>query len=141
MSARRSILPVFIPHLGCPYACVFCNQHEITGQAAEQAMATLQGLCERAAGDAELAFYGGSFTAIPPQTQKAYLHIAKQALDLGRIDKIRLSTRPDAIDEATLKRLREYGVGTIELGAQSMKDNVLALSGRGHSADDVRRSS
>ena len=141
MSARRSIIPVFIPHLGCPHTCVFCNQSKITGQAAGEAMESLLKLCESSHENAELAFYGGSFTAIPPEVQLAYLKPAKDALDKGKLAGIRLSTRPDAVDDVTLRRLRHYGVSTIELGAQSMQNEVLRLCNRGHSAEDVRRSS
>ncbi len=141
MSAKRSILPVFIPHLGCPHACVYCNQSEITGKSAEKAMETLVQYCNNAGGNAELAFYGGSFTAIDQKSQLAFLTVAKQALDSGKIDSIRISTRPDAINEEILELLHTYGVTTIELGAQSMKDHVLEICARGHSAEDVRRAS
>ena len=141
MSARRNIVPVFIPHLGCPHACVFCNQNAITGKAADEAMAALDALLTENGSrqNRELAFYGGSFTAIPPERQVQYLEKAKRALDAGRISSVRLSTRPDAVDPETLDRLRSYGVTTIELGAQSMRDGVLRLSGRGHTAEDVCR--
>ena len=87
----------------------------------------------------QLAFYGGSFTAIPEERQQALLGAAKEAMDAGMIDSVRLSTRPDAVDAAVLDRLRAFGVETIELGAQSMNDEVLRLSGRGHTAADVER--
>ena len=141
MSARRRILPVFIPHLGCPHACVFCNQNEITGSSSECAMQALRELCESASGEEELAFYGGSFTAIPEEEQNAFLGLANDALRRGKIRGIRLSTRPDAVDDACLERLFRYGVKTVEIGAQSMQDRVLSLSGRGHTAEDVRRAS
>ena len=147
MSARESIIPVFVPHLGCPNDCVFCNQRRISGaqqpataqtvkEAVKQAAALPQSGAKR-----QLAFYGGSFTAIPAAEQTALLSAAKEALDRGEIDAIRLSTRPDAIDAAVLKRLRDYGVETIDLGAQSMNDQVLLLSGRGHRAEDVEKAS
>ena len=141
MSARNRIYPVFIPHLGCPHACVFCNQREITGAAAEEAMRQLNKLNELPPLEAgfELAFYGGSFTAIPVSEQIHYLEEAKRAVDRGVVRSIRLSTRPDAVDPKTLERLMRYGVTTVELGAQSMRDAVLKASGRGHTADDVRR--
>lgn len=141
MSARRRIWPVFIPHLGCPHACVFCNQHEITGAAAAEALRQLNTLLENPPqkNAPELAFYGGSFTALPAETQLLYLEKAKQALDTGRVSSVRLSTRPDAVSPEILERLRIHGVETVELGAQSMRDPVLLATGRGHSADDVRR--
>jgi len=147
MSARAYILPVFVPHLGCPHACVFCDQNRISG-ALRPATAEDVKNCirEKAAflpkgGKRQLAFYGGSFTAIPLAEQEALLAAAKEALDRGEIDTVRLSTRPDAIDEAVLERLKRYGVETVELGAQSMDDAVLRFSGRGHTAADVARAS
>lgn len=143
MSARESIIPVFVPHLGCPNDCVFCNQRRISGSTTpaeardvENAVANAAAL-PRTGAKRQLAFYGGSFTAIPVAQQTALLQAAKAALDEGAIDAVRLSTRPDAIDGETLSRLARYGVETIELGAQSMCDEVLALSGRGHTAQDV----
>ena len=147
MSARLSILPIFVPHLGCPHACVFCNQRRISGQQRPAAADTVnQILCTAAAlppsgAKRQLAFYGGSFTAIPLSQQLALLDAAHQAVLRGEIDGVRLSTRPDAVDRQTLDRLRRFGVQTLELGAQSMDDEVLRLSRRGHSAEDVRRAS
>ena len=147
MSARESIIPVFVPHLGCPNDCVFCNQRRISGAQQPATAQTVKEAIEQAAAlprngaKRQLAFYGGSFTAIPAAEQTALLSAAKDALDRGEIDAIRLSTRPDAIDAAVLKRLRDYGVETVELGAQSMDDEVLLLSGRGHTAEDVESAS
>ena len=145
MSARETIIPVFVPHLGCPHDCVFCNQRRISGRqepatpdSVHTAIAQAAALPSTGA-KRQLAFYGGSFTAIPLAQQEALLAAAEEEIRAGRIDSIRLSTRPDAIDEAALKRLCSYGVETIELGAQSMDDEVLRLSGRGHTAEDVER--
>ena len=143
MTPRRSIIPIFIPHLGCPNDCVFCNQKRISGcmrpaeprdvvRAIEEALAC-------GAEGAEAAFYGGSFTAIPEGEQEALLGAAQGYLHDGRITSLRLSTRPDAIDERTLERLERFGVRTVELGAQSMCDDVLLRSGRGHTAADTVR--
>ena len=144
MSARASVVPVFVPHLGCPHDCVFCNQRRIAGQeeplGASELLALLQALDETDEWR-QLAFYGGSFTAIPVEQQLMLLEAARWGLRAGKIQTIRLSTRPDAIDGAVLDRLHDYGVETIELGAQSMDDEVLRLSGRGHSAQDVREAS
>ena len=144
MSAREHILPVFVPHLGCPHACVFCNQRHIAGQTrpatAEDVRQTVQNAVSLPEGTKrQLAFYGGSFTAIPEAEQTALLQAAAEAKQRGLIDGIRLSTRPDAVDEAVLERLRRCGVETIELGAQSMDDEVLRLSRRGHTAADVEK--
>ncbi len=147
MSARAHILPVFVPHLGCPHACVFCNQRRISGAQSPASPEDVKNCTARSAaflpkgGKRQLAFYGGSFTAIPEKEQEALLQAAKEALDRGEIDAIRLSTRPDAIDDTVLARLRRYGVETVELGAQSMDDEVLRLTGRGHTAADVERAS
>lgn len=143
MSARESILPVFVPHLGCPNDCVFCNQRRISGSTnpaspedVEKVIASAAAL-PRTGVKRQLAFYGGSFTAIPKAEQEALLSVAYAHLLRGEIDAIRLSTRPDAIDGEVLARLRRYGVETIEIGAQSMEDRVLLLAGRGHTAGDV----
>lgn len=143
MSARASIVPVFVPHLGCPHDCVFCNQRRISGQTQPATAATVRDAIKRAAAlppsgvKRQLAFYGGSFTAIPIEEQTALLAAAKEGIDRGALDSIRLSTRPDAIDATILERLKAYGVETVELGAQSMDDEVLRRSGRGHTAADV----
>lgn len=145
MSARKSIIPVFIPHLGCPHDCVFCNQKRISGSllpaGADDVKRAIEGGLSHCAAPAQLAFYGGSFTAIPAPEQEALLSAAEPYLKSGLISDIRLSTRPDAIDTDILDRLRKYGVSTVELGAQSMSDRVLGLSGRGHSAQDTVRAS
>ena len=147
MSARESIIPVFVPHLGCPNDCVFCNQRRISGSQQPATAQDVKDAIEKAAAllpqgaKRQLAFYGGSFTAIPVAEQLSLLKAAKEEMDRGRIDSIRLSTRPDAIDGAVLKRLRDFGVETIELGAQSMDEEVLLLSGRGHTAKDVEQAS
>ena len=147
MSARQSIIPVFVPHLGCPNDCVFCNQRRISGSQQPATAQTVREAIEKAAAlprigaERQLAFYGGSFTAIPLPEQLSLLEAAKEYLDRGEIGSVRLSTRPDAIDGSTLTRLKAYGVETIELGAQSMDDEVLRLSGRGHTAEDVENAS
>lgn len=147
MSARKQIIPVFIPHLGCPHDCVFCNQKRISGSLlpagpADVESAVRQALLRLPENSApQLAFYGGSFTAIPAEEQEALLGAAKPYLDAGLLSGIRLSTRPDAIDDGTLSRLSRYGVDTVELGAQSMIDEVLWSTGRGHRAADTERAS
>lgn len=147
MSARKQIIPIFIPHLGCPHDCVFCNQKRISGSLLPASPEAVKSGIEDAlkavgAGESmQLAFYGGSFTAIPEREQTALLEAAQPYLESGALCGIRLSTRPDAIDEDILDRLRRYGVDTIELGAQSLDDEVLYKSGRGHRAEDTRKAS
>jgi len=140
---RRRILPVFVPHAGCPNACVFCDQRRISGQVRPATGETVRqtlSVLEPGAG-AELAFYGGSFTALPVSEQESLLAAAQPFLENGSVRTIRLSTRPDAIDDGILDRLLHYGVETVELGAQSMSEQVLWLSGRGHTPEAVERAS
>lgn len=136
---------VFVPHLGCPNACVFCNQRAIAGVTLP---ATAQDVHRAAAlvrvsraNNAEIAFFGGSFTAIEREYMRTLLNAAKEELSLGGFSGIRLSTRPDCISEEILAELKEAGVTIIELGAQSMVDSVLRASGRGHLASDTVRAS
>ena len=143
MTPKRRIIPIFIPHLGCPHQCVFCNQrsisgtHEfVTGDTVRHALSA--GFARIPAGEGvEIAFYGGSFTAIPVQMQEDLLNAALPFLRFHRENSIRISTRPDCVDGKVLRRLRSYGVTTVELGAQSMCDEVLQCSGRGHTAADT----
>ena len=158
MTPKRRIFPIFIPHVGCEHDCVFCDQRRITGTfipaVFDDVLAALHSLwCEQkdrvkktengyvdAAESAELAFYGGSFTAIAVERQNELLTAAQPFLRLNPFNSIRVSTRPDCLDEGAAKRLRSYGVATVELGAQSMCDDVLQASGRGHTAESVTRS-
>ncbi len=137
------IIPFFIPHAGCPHQCVFCNQKNITGKNTPPDPSSLPETIRsrlrtaRSAGPVQVAFYGGSFTALPREAQKTYLEAVRPFVDTGAVAGIRLSTRPDAVSENTAKFLKQFSVHTIELGAQSMDDSVLRLSGRGHSAADT----
>lgn len=138
---NRAVVPVFIPHLGCPHQCVFCDQRAIAAPEApepEEVPAIVRRALPWAEGG-QLAFYGGSFTAIPEERQEAYLQAAQPFLQSGLLGSLRVSTRPDAVDGPALERLGRYGVRTVELGAQSMDDEVLRRSGRGHQAEDTRR--
>lgn len=139
-------IPVFVPHVGCPNDCAFCNQRSITGVSAAPAPETVSLIADEylsggKAGSHCIAFFGGSFTGIDTELQRRYLAEAKKYLDAGKISGIRLSTRPDYISPPGLDLLEEYGVTNIELGAQSMDDGVLRASGRGHDAEAVRRAS
>ncbi|MEI6765655.1 MAG: radical SAM protein [Bacteroidota bacterium] len=140
-------IPVFIPHRACPNRCIFCDQQKITGNIEMPKAAEIQALIERnlatmpADAHIEIGFFGGTFTGMPHHEQEYYLATAQPYLESGRIKGIRLSTRPDFIDEAVLELLKKYHVSLIELGAQSMDDAVLAVAERGHTADDVRKAS
>ncbi len=145
---KHAIIPIFIPHKGCPNDCVFCNQKKITahqqpvtGEDVVHTIETWLSTLENRAQTIEVAFFGGSFTGIPMEEQSAYLAIAKRYKDAGRIHKIHMSTRPDYINEAILDNLKRYGADTIELGVQSFDDEVLRLSGRGHDSGCVYESS
>lgn len=146
---KHAIIPIFIPHKGCPNDCIFCNQKKITARQAavtgedvrntiETWLSTLE---PRGLETIETAFFGGSFTGIPMEEQSAYLSIAKEYKDAGRIHKIHLSTRPDYINRAILDNLKFFGVDVIELGVQSLDDEVLKKAGRGHDAAIVYESS
>lgn len=140
MSHRRLIIPVFIPFGGCPHQCVFCDQRRLTGGDALPSVDEVAGTIEaylatwKGKGPREAAFYGGSFTGLPRQLQQEYLEAAVRFVREGRLDALRISTRPDYIDAETARFLKSMGVATIELGVQSMDDRVLALSKRGHTA-------
>ncbi|MCD8322503.1 MAG: radical SAM protein [Oscillospiraceae bacterium] len=139
--ARRSIIPLFVPHLGCPNDCVFCDQKRISGSPSPVCGAdvtrALEAAKSRGQQRVELAFYGGSFTAVDRKTQRELLSAAAPYRADGTVQTIRLSTRPDAIDEDILEFLKFWGVQTVELGAQSMDERVLLASGRGHTAAET----
>lgn len=134
---RHINIPIFIPHLGCPNQCVFCNQKSISGKLKfekesvrteiETSLSTIPGEA-----DVEIAFFGGSFTGIDRELMIYLLDTAEEYVTAGKVTSIRMSTRPDYISEEILSILSKYSVGTIELGLQSMDDNVLRLSKRGH---------
>ncbi len=138
-------IPIFVPHRGCPFECVFCNQKRITGEVKDVTANDVRdtiSVCLKTLPEKnrriEAAFFGGSFTGIPIEEQSALLNAANEYIINGKIDGIRLSTRPDYIDRAILDNLLKYGVTTIELGVQSMDEGVLKASNRGHTAEDVK---
>lgn len=141
-------IPVFLPELACPFRCKYCNQSAISGQAILPADSDINALIERNLHSfseqekvVELAFFGGNFTGLPFSVQRSYLALALPYYRSGRIQGIRLSTRPDYITNENLLLLKDFPVTSIELGAQSLDDEVLLQSGRGHKAADVFRSS
>lgn len=143
---KSLIVPVFIPHAGCPFTCVFCNQWEISGESRmskpeelETKVREYRLACKNDFLPLETAFYGGSFTGLEDSIQKKWLQSASDLKRKGLIAAIRLSTRPDYISEEILQRLLHYGVTTIELGVQSLSDEVLKKSRRGHTAADTIR--
>jgi len=137
------IIPIFLPFLGCHHHCLFCNQRVTAEEVPSLPIVrnyiedSIKGLPSNGTKEKQVAFYGGSFTAIPKEDQIRYLEVAQPFLTSGLIDSIRISTRPDALEEETLYLLKEYGVKTVEIGAQSMIDEVLFLSQRGHSVADI----
>lgn len=147
---KQTNISVFIPHYGCRHICSFCNQKTISGHSEPVTEAQLEELLasqidnlRKKGTKAQIAFFGGSFTAIDKDYMIRLLAIAKRFIDKypDCYDGIRCSTRPDCIDEQTLDILKGYGMTAIELGAQSMNDEVLFANRRGHTAEDVRRAS
>lgn len=143
---KYGMIPFFIPHVGCPHVCTFCNQSRITEVSGigyltpEYITSTIQDYVRESKSEKywEVCFYGGSFSAINQDLQRQLLVPAYEALKAGRIDGIRCSTRPDAVSDRQLELLRSYGMKTIELGVQSMDDTVLSLAKRGHTSNDVK---
>jgi len=137
------IVPFFISHRGCSHRCVFCNQATISGSdgtfpSTVEVVAKIDAYRRTAGGrPLEVAFYGGTFTALPRLVQQRLLHPLQSLLASGTVASVRVSTRPDAIDQDIAATLRDMGVGVVELGVQSMDDRVLENAGRGHTAADV----
>jgi len=145
---KEYIIPIFVPHLGCPNDCTFCNQKKISGQTknvkAEDVKNTIEYYLNNFKDDnkyIEVAFFGGSFTGIDIDKQKELLSVAYEYIKNKKIDSIRISTRPDYINKEILKMLKSYGVKTIELGVQSTNDYILNKSKRGHTFEDVKKAS
>jgi Histone acetyltransferase len=141
---KHSNIAIFIPHNGCPHRCAFCNQRTISGAVSQPKAEDVRKAVNTAlssphfyGANAEIAFFGGSFTAIDRDYMIELLEAAHKFIRSGQVAGIRVSTRPDAIDDEVLKILKQYGVTSIELGAQSMRDEVLEMNRRGHTAQDV----
>jgi histone acetyltransferase (RNA polymerase elongator complex component) len=148
MFVKHYNIPVFIPELACPFQCVFCNQRKITGKQLvpddEQIIRLIEdhlASFKEEQRHVEVGFFGGSFTGIPISEQARFLDLAQPFLKQGKINGIRLSTRPDYINEEILDLLKQKNVTTIELGAQSLDDAVLRASKRGHTAKQTEQSS
>ena len=144
---KHSNVSIFVPHVGCPNKCAFCNQHTISGKTSLPTPESVREICKSALNqvsdtkNAEIAFFGGSFTAIDREYMISLLSAAGEFVGENGFYGIRISTRPDCIDDEILEILKNNKVTAIELGAQSMNDRVLLLNDRGHTADDVRKAS
>lgn len=145
---KEYIIPIFVPHLGCKKCCTFCNQRTISGEkkqvTAEDVTKTIEYYLQNFKDEhkyVEVAFFGGSFTAIEREKQEELLTAVQPYIKNKKVDSIRLSTRPDAIDKSILKMLKKYHVKTIELGVQSSNNYILARCKRGHSFEDVIKAS
>ncbi len=143
---RKYNLPIFIPHRGCPNDCIFCNQRKITGvdtdispKRVKQMIGNFLDTIDVQNSSVEVAFFGGSFTGLDLTLQEEFLSVANEFFP--KINGIRLSTRPDYINDNVLELLKKYNVTTVELGVQSTNDNVLFLNNRGHVFEDVKRAS
>lgn len=137
-----SIIPIFIPHAGCPHQCVFCNQKKISGQKIASAQAVREQIAKylqwvKPGRDNEAAFYGGSFTGLDAALQEQLFAPVDELLRDGVIGSVRCSTRPDYISAEKLALLKKHNLTTVELGVQSLDDKVLALAERGHDAATV----
>lgn len=148
MTSHHANISIFVPHIGCPNMCSFCNQRYITGTHIAPGADDIVNSVKIAVGspkynpqNTEIAFFGGSFTAIDREYMIELLKTANFFVKNNTVSGIRISTRPDAIDEEILEILKKYGVTSIELGAQSLNDNVLKMNNRGHTAQDVVNSS
>ena len=145
---RQYVIPIFVPHLGCPNDCIFCNQKTISGEQKQVTKEDVTNTVEYYLSSfkeenayIEIAFFGGSFTGIDVEKQEELLSAAYEFIKQGKVNGIRLSTRPDYIDKEILKRLKKYKVTTIELGVQSSNDYILKRCGRGHTFEDVKNAS
>lgn len=142
---KKGNISIFVPHQGCPCQCSFCNQKTITGQAdkptADDVRKAVDTALKKKKFEYEIAFFGGSFTAIKREYMLELLEAAHPYVESKQVKGIRISTRPDCIDDEVLELLKQYGVSSIELGAQSLDDEVLDANRRGHTAADVYKAS
>lgn len=147
MCHKNYTIPIFIPELACPFQCLYCNQQKISGTLSIPSDKEILKIIDDHLktipenSHVELGFFGGNFTGIPINEQKHYLELVQKYLQQGKIDAIRCSTRPDYINEKVLELLKRYGVKTIELGSQSVHNDILLLAERGHAFEDTVRAS
>jgi histone acetyltransferase (RNA polymerase elongator complex component) len=144
---RPFIIPIFLPHAGCPHQCIFCNQHAITG--IKKRNFTTHNLCPQVEAflknnskqrrPVQIAFYGGNFLGMNAKNVRSLLAEAARFVEQGVVDSIRFSTRPDTINPKSIDMIKVFPVSTVELGAQSLDDQVLAISRRGHKAMDTEK--
>jgi histone acetyltransferase (RNA polymerase elongator complex component) len=140
---KHANISLFVPHMGCPHQCSFCNQKTISGSVKELTPEEVTGVLESAVAygvdseNTEIAFFGGSFTAIEYEYMISLLEATVPFIKNGDFCGIRISTRPDAIDENILKTLKKYNVTSIELGAQSTDSDVLVINKRGHTHQHI----
>ena len=145
---KEYIIPIFVPHLGCPNNCTFCNQKKISGQTkmvtAKDVEETIEYYLKNFKDNhkyVEVAFFGGSFTAISKEKQVELLDAVQKYIKNKLVNSIRISTRPDCINKEILKRMKQYKVKTIELGVQSTNNYILSRCKRGHTGEDVEKAS
>lgn len=140
---KHANISLFVTHMGCPHQCSFCNQKTISGSVSalspDDVAKTLEDAVTHGNSpeNTEIAFFGGSFTAIERGYMVSLLEATKPFMEKGCFKGIRISTRPDAIDGEVLSILKSYGVTSIEIGAQSTDDMVLTLNQRGHTREDI----
>lgn len=144
---KHANISLFVPHMGCPHQCSFCNQKTISGSVKPLTPDEVTATLKKAVADGvdpdntEIAFFGGSFTAIERDYMMSLLESAHPFVESGKLSGIRISTRPDAIDNEVLDILKRFGVTSIELGAQSTDPEVLIKNRRGHTREDIFKAS
>ena len=142
---KKTILPIFLANAGCLDRCVFCNQRAVERYCCNTLQEEVSAEINRQLrylpkNDIQLAFYGGTFTALPDEQQLMLLQLGRNYIDQGKISSIRISTRPDALDDNCVLLLKSFGVTVVEIGAQSLADTVLVTNNRRHTYEDVNNS-
>lgn len=146
-SVKHCNIPIFIPQKACPHQCIYCNQKYISGKQVSPTLNEVKRTIEQylfsieKGNNIQVAFFGGTFTGLDFEEQRAYLETVRPYIISGKVHSVRLSTRPDYINSQILELLKQYDVKDIELGAQSLDDDVLSYSERGHTSEDVIKAS